>query len=346
MQEKKQFTALTSLKGLFILVIAFHNTMLVKPLFESVPGSAFLRLYGGELGNSMFLLLSGFLMAYTYRDRIGSGRVSFPEYLKKRLLKLYPLFLVTNLVDLLVEVFMHGPSAVNLQKIAFTFLLQNGGGLSNASPYNTPTWFVSALLVCYAAFFLVCRYCRNSTQYRLSIAAGISWGYLLIGLKASVPFCYEANGVAFMNFFLGCALAELYPMTERNHKAWKPLAACVLLAVSLVLPLRYGVENICGDATVAFAFVICPLILYLALAKGFCSWILQWKGFVALGNISMSVFFWHLVVYDIFTLAVGYLMPGVLVREALYGVYAAVMLVWSLLSHRYLERHLLAKVTA
>ena len=72
MKEKRRFDALTALKGLFILVIAFHNSQLVKPLAVDVPGAAFLALYGGVFGNSVFFILSGFLIAYNYRERIAS----------------------------------------------------------------------------------------------------------------------------------------------------------------------------------------------------------------------------------------------------------------------------------
>ena len=58
MKEKGYFGTLTSLKGLFILIIVLHNTLAVTPLFSGVPGTAFLILFGGSLGNSMFFLLS------------------------------------------------------------------------------------------------------------------------------------------------------------------------------------------------------------------------------------------------------------------------------------------------
>lgn len=41
MKEKGYFGTLTSLKGLFILIIVLHNTLAVTPLFSGVPGTAF-----------------------------------------------------------------------------------------------------------------------------------------------------------------------------------------------------------------------------------------------------------------------------------------------------------------
>ena len=64
MEQKGYFRSLTSLKGLFILIIAVHNTLLVTPLFSGVPGVAFIKLFGGALGNSMFFILSGMPLSF------------------------------------------------------------------------------------------------------------------------------------------------------------------------------------------------------------------------------------------------------------------------------------------
>lgn len=80
MGEKKQIGSLSALKGLFIWVIVLHNTLSVDAVLEGIPGMAFVRLFGGSLGNSVFFMLSGFLMAISYRERIAGGEsVYLPE---------------------------------------------------------------------------------------------------------------------------------------------------------------------------------------------------------------------------------------------------------------------------
>lgn len=334
MTKQQQFPALTALKGFFILIIVLHNTSLVDPLFDAIPGVAFITLYGGALGNSMFFLLSGFLLAWGYRERIMAGRISLQDYLLRRLKKIYPLYLITNIVALLTAISRYGISALQLEKLAFTLLLQNGGGLGQGGPYNSPTWFVSALFVCYAAYYAVCRFAGTPTRYRCLVALGIAWGYTLTVLKLELPFCYEGNGTGFMNFFLGCAMAELLPrMKKENHKWLRPAIMAALLE-SVYLLLRYGVEIICGNSSTAFAFVICPMILYLAFAEGLCTKVLQLKPFVYLGKISTSVYFWHLPLYFVLQ---DLLAAGGSLGEKLYMGYLLVLLVWSAASNRLIE---------
>lgn len=336
MKQAARFDALTSLRGLFILVIAFHNTMLIQPLFHAVPGSAFLTLYGGSLGNSMFFLLSGFGMAFGYRDRMQAHTIAFRDYLLKRLRKLYPMYLISNFAALVLAVVQYGVSAINLQRIAFTVLLRMGGGLTGTQLYNTPTWFVCTLLLCYVVFFFVSYTCKTPTQYRCAIALGIVWGYFCMTANPMLPFCDSGSGIGLMNFCIGCALAEAYPLIREKKRNWAAPAAFAALVLVLYLMMRHGIEIICGDVNVAFAFLVCPLVFYLAMAQGLCTKILQWKVLVALGKISSSIFFWHLVVYSGFIIA--WSSSGKTIAEKGYLVYFAAMLVWSTLSHWIFER--------
>ena len=87
-----------------------HNTSLVNPVFQNIPGIPYIELYGGDFGNSMFFMLSGFLLSAGYRNRLSSGTVPFQDYMLRRLAKLYPLYLITNLAALMIDIF---PSAIS-----------------------------------------------------------------------------------------------------------------------------------------------------------------------------------------------------------------------------------------
>ncbi len=335
MSEKRFFPELTSLKGLFILVILLHNTSLVNPVFQGAPGIAYIELYGGAFGNSMFFMLSGFLLSMGYRNRISSGCAPFQDYMLHRLAKLYPLYLITNIIALVIEVYRYGASGIQLEKLVFTLLLQNGGGLKAANPYNAPTWFVSALLVCYAAYYGISRIAHTSVSYRCLLFAGIAWGYTLTTLNLSVPYCFEGNGIGFMNFFIGCMISEYWHwLTNCNLKWLRPAVFAALLSIGYLL-LNYGVEIICGNVDSAAAFVVNPLIVYLALSNGLFSRFLCLKSLVYLGKISSAIFFWHL---PLCYLLQNLLASGETLEEPLYVVYLFVVLLCSAVSYRIIEK--------
>ena len=334
MEKKKQYPSVTSLKGLFILLIVLHNTLSLNHLLESVPGTAFIRLYGGQLGDSVFFMLSGFLFAHSYLERIRSGDVSFQQFMLRRMQKLYPLYLITNVAALGIYWLQYGIGAVPLKKTAFTLLLQMGGGLEKGVPYNAPTWFLSALFVCYIAFFAIVCHAKKPTQYFCSIALAIAWGYFLSGDNLDVPFCFEGNGTAFLNFFLGCAIASLLPMVNGKMSRWLRPACLLGVCFSFFIIFRYGVEIASGGFGVACAFVISPMILFLAVSGGLCAGILELKPFTGLGKISVSIFFWHMVFYNLLSVFV----PGGAVTLVQYVLYWAVLLLGSTLSYFVIER--------
>ena len=335
MSEKRFFPELTSLKGLFILIILFHNTSLVNPVFQNIPGIAYIELFGGDFGNSMFFMLSGFLLSIGYRNRIVSGSTTFQSYMLRRLAALYPLYLITNLVSLLIAVFRYGASGIQLEKLVFTLLLQNGGGLTAANPYNAPTWFVSALLVCYAAYYAISRGTPTESAYRCLLFAGIAWGYTLVTRNLPVPYCFVGNGIGFMNFFIGCIFAEYWPwLTDKKTKWLRPAAVVLLLGIAYLF-LHYGVEIISGNVHSAAAFAVNPLIVYLALSDGLFSKFLRLRPLVYLGKISSAIFFWHL---PLCYLLQDLLASGEALNETLYIVYLFTVLLCSALSHRLIEK--------
>ena len=82
------------------------------------------------------------------------------------------MYALSNIAALLLNVWQYGISAVNLKKIAFTFLLMQGGGLEAGNPYNSPTWFVSALMVCYVVYFAGA--CLTMTCLDISSAGSVT----------------------------------------------------------------------------------------------------------------------------------------------------------------------------
>lgn len=322
MEQKGYFRSLTSLKGLFILLIVLHNTLEINPVFSNIPGVAFLILFGGQLGNSMFYILSGFLLSAGYRQRIQNHEISFPQYLLRRLKKLYPMYVLSNLAMLVLEIARYGVSVINMKKIVLSLLLVRG-------PYNSPTGFVCSLFACYVLYFAITHFSKSSTAYVTGLVLGVILGYNL--LLADVDWLYlsSRNGLAYLNFFLGCILAAGYPLiSEKAHRLLQPLFL-VLLPLILVLMLSVGVELIAGDVRICFAFVVCPMVLYLALAKGPCRSILQWKPFVALGKLSSYVFFWHMVLYFLFSDLYALVTHGSTFREPQYLMYLALTLLFS-----------------
>lgn len=337
MGKKYTLDSITGLKGLFSILIVLFHTLPSTPLIAQIPLTSFIRSYGGSLGNAFFFIASGFLITFGYRERIGKKEVPFKTFLAKRLYRLYPLYLITNLAALLINICRFGFSAINLKDLVFTLLLQKGGGLDAGYPYNGPSWFLSALLICYMAFYFMAYHAKNPTHYFCMIAFGIIWGYSILSGRWVVPLAFAHHGGSFFNFFIGCGLAEVYPLVRQRDSKWLQTAAVFLLAGCGILLMRYGVEVISGDTNVAFACVICPLLMYLAISNKLFSGFLQSRPVRYLGKISFSIYLWHFVVYDFFRYSYAAFSGSTGIEEPQYLLYLALMLLVSILSDKWME---------
>ncbi|MBO9559243.1 MAG: acyltransferase [Caulobacter sp.] len=118
----------------------------------------------GYLATDFFLMLSGYVLAKTYGPRVigskdGQGGVSTGEFLKRRLLRIWPAHLI---MLVLFVAFVLATGAIGLapqnpqwfqwdQLLPQVFLTQ-AWFVPGPSGWNMPTWTLSALIVCYTGF--------------------------------------------------------------------------------------------------------------------------------------------------------------------------------------------------
>lgn len=341
MQKKAHLKSLTGLKGLGILVIVLYHTLDPQAFgFQSLTG--LIKNYGGYLGNYLFFMLSGFVMAYSYQERIMTRSVAFPDFLRSRLIRLYPLYLITNMVMLGIYIATGTGPRLNLEQLLLHLTMQGTGGFSGAVQYNYPTWFVCALLVCYLLYYLLAYRAKNRTHYLVLLTIGMLTGYWLLKTDLAFPYLYRVNGEAYLNFFAGCLLCELVtrkPPIHRTRRVMVSLACVFTVAALMVLT---DINAVAGDVRIVFTVMVCAPLIYLALECRPICWLLERKPAEMLGSISASVFFWHVIIENRFTyvwasqFGLGY--------HAYYALYLVLLLACSTLSCFLLEKKLVQRL--
>ena len=147
----------------------------------------------GYLATDFFLMLSGYVLARTYGPRVLDEGVKTGEFLKRRILRIWPAHLV--MLTLFVA-FVLATSAVGLapqnpqwfqwsQLLPQVFLTQ-AWFVPGPSGWNMPTWTLSALIVCYAGF---------PTAWRLTAKVRSPWTTLAIGVAIFLAVDYAAKAV-------------------------------------------------------------------------------------------------------------------------------------------------------
>lgn len=290
---RKRFDSLTGLRGIFILMIVFYH---MGGYFDA-PFASVLRLpykWGGVMGNSFFFMLSGFVISCGYRDRILGRQVDFGGFIKKRLIRIYPMYLVTDILQACFLVYEQG-MIINFKNIVSNIFMVTTGWVDDIYPYNISSWFVSVLLLCHIIYYVLCRAARENPKLVLYLEIGlVLWGYLLLSKGWDVPFCYAHDGEGMLNFFVGCILFEIYEKNSARGNRRLLGGLLCLAAGFLFLSHQVGFEQFSGDSRLPFAFLICPAAVLAALELRWIGKILESRPFMKLGQISMNIFFWHM----------------------------------------------------
>ena len=288
---------ITVLRLPFIIgIILFHTHAYFGDPCSSLLGSVYRQ--GGSLGNIFFYMSSGFLMSLHYRNRIAEQKISLSSFLLNRLLSIYPLFFVSNLVQLCLIYSSGGLPDWPLSKSFLSMLLVSEGWVSSIEPPNFPTWFISLLVLCYLLFFIICHFTKTRNSYRIVIILLILWGYYLRGNPLNFPFCYAVTGSAEMYFFEGCLISELLFSSKEVRKVYSVFSfTCFFILI--LFSLINGFTAAAGDTGLIYSVTLMPCIFIIASRDNLFTAICSKRVLLSICSLSMHLFFWHIPVFTL-----------------------------------------------
>lgn len=157
----KEIKGLTGLRGYAALWVFFlHATW-------GWPGDSFAMKVArlGGSGVTIFFVLSGFILSYVYAQRFSENNVSYWEFLKARLARVYPLHLVTlaTYATLVAYGIIYRMPQDTIYTLIISLGLLHAWGFTDLVSWNEPSWSISVELFAYLLFpFFVARVYRSS----------------------------------------------------------------------------------------------------------------------------------------------------------------------------------------
>lgn len=196
-----------------------------------------------------FFVLSGFVIAYAYLEKIQNG-MKLPHYFLLRVARVYPLHFVVMLFWLPyigAKYYLHAtgfggvdPSITeNTQSFFITLLLLNSIGLLDYSGWNVASWSVSAEIFAYLFFFISVFALKRFNLKWFALLSCIS-GYCLL-------YSLEGSNIALINkwaflrgisaFCFGWFIYYLYLNVRllAEHLKYHELFSVVLIILSVSL---------------------------------------------------------------------------------------------------------------
>jgi peptidoglycan/LPS O-acetylase OafA/YrhL len=295
---------------------------------------------------SLFFILSGFILTYAYAAPHGGLRVPTREFLRRRLVRLYPVAMVCHLIALPLVWNAYGPVERWLRAAA------TAGGVQAfwpafANSFDSPAWSLSYLAVGYLLLPSVLRRTAEWTPRRLVGGMAVLWAAMLAPGVAYV-IAQPANPlwrtalftfplVRLPEFLFGVLLARLLLAREwPRAPAWVAPAAAAALAATLVLtPAVLFPMNHNG--------LWAPLhaVFLWALAVGSAGWMHAILGAAPsrrLGEASLAIYLLHVPLYAwMLRLAGDVAAWGALPSAAFYALYLTLVVVLGMALDRVLE---------
>lgn len=248
----------------------------------------------------LFFVLSGVVMTYRYLEPLSARRVDGREFFLLRFSRLYPLHLLMLLVAAGVQwtlLATHHNPVIYSQADFFLFVLhltflnvwfEHGPG------YNYASWSVCAEVFVYILFFVFARARKNTflIASALSVFVGIA---VLSGI--ALPLLNRNMARAPVGFFMG--VLAFQGMRHVSRRGWGPAVgtACfgALVAV-LVIANAISYDAWIGGDPLPYGLALFPLLTVSALYFPPLAWLLSFRPWTFLGDISYAIYLSHIPV--------------------------------------------------
>lgn len=276
-RRRRTFVTLDGMRGVAaISVVIWH-----------LPGQRLLA--SAYLAVDLFFMLSGFVLAYRYHDKLQDDR-EVRSFLVMRWIRLYPLYLIGSLIGLAELLWWTGGHArlsIYAVECLFAVLavpLPSAHGL--VFPLNVPAWSLFWEYLVNALF----AFTNRRLAYGGIVAIIAAFGLLMIGMLVAVghlqftgqmPKFLFAGIRAMFGFYVGVGLFLLW--REKRLPAWRVHPALLLILVPLLLAAP-AARPLGPILTFAIVFVAFPLLVTIGLEsapEGALERMMSWLGLLS-----------------------------------------------------------------
>lgn len=315
MKDSSKNTSIQVLKGFgAIIIFLFHGTV---PFFVEHINIIVTAL-------NMFFVLSGFMMAYSYRNKeVESSFWGNIKFAVKKVSSLYGLYVITSIPFILVLIVRvkSNPQSIwiNLLTIFLNLTLTQCWAVKGTIIFglNAPAWFLSTLMFLYMTFPFIWKKIKGAKSNKnLYIAAAVLlcikyiYSVVLVLLNASSSMIWWANNICpiarVVDFTLALIAGKIY-FTYIENKEGQILGkakATILEIVFIALAVAIGLVNTTSinnivlkalfyDYTVIYMFISLPLAILFYNCEGIISRTLNHQPFIYLGEISSYIYLIH-----------------------------------------------------
>lgn len=330
--------ALDLIKVIAIAIIACHH-------FQQDFGVQYqhLNFYGGRIYwgylVELFFTISGFVTVISERKRRSEGIVA---PMMHRIARVWPMAALSVVVFAAIDLCFLGYTGhwylghpLGIRMFVSSFFLVFSGWFAGMYGVNNPIWYLSVLLLCYLAFYVVRLLSRRtSLPTWVPCVVLVALGVAAQELRWQVPFLIaDSSARGYASFFLGVLLGMTLPRV-----GGKRVVSSVALALFLLLVCRtILVGPLHGDEWATDALLLWPLLVTFAALSKTANRVCASRAVRYLGGLNYEFYVWHNVVLLAIAMACAVAHVGLPVSRVGMVAYLLAVLLVAHLMHRYAE---------
>lgn len=293
---------LTSLRFLFALMVFGAHCYVLSPFFDT---HVFKE---GFVGVSFFFVLSGFIIAYNYQDKLHRKEINKRTFWIARIARIYPLHWLTLLTAALLGYTATTGTADWLRHflpaltLTHAYIPQTDYFFS----FNSPSWSLCCEQLFYLCFPFLVPFIGNGK--RLLMAVGIIALLVITGMyltpEESIKGYWYVNPLArFPDFIVGVLLYKAYTHIKDRSISFRTgsLLEIGVLALFLVFYLYAADVPKVYRYSCYYWLPVSAVLLCFSLQKGIVSRLLSNRLLIIGGEISYSFYLIHLFVLLTYT---------------------------------------------
>jgi|WetSurMetagenome_2_1015567.scaffolds.fasta_scaffold23510_2 peptidoglycan/LPS O-acetylase OafA/YrhL len=297
---------LTSLRFIFALMVFVYHFCYIN-IHDSTLHALYSHIFSeGYIGVSFFFILSGFVLALNYKDKLTDGRITTREFFIARFARIYPMYFFALLFAIPTFYFAFKTDAIASfgKLVAHIFLVQSF--IPSIDVYysiNPPSWSISTEMFFYLMFPLIIavfyKY-RNAYKVALTFLMVIPIAIFLCPQELEYDMFYVNPLFRISDFMLGIFLYNLYERMQGRSTVRSVISSTVLELLSIMLfvifmafhkQVQFGYRFSC--------YYWLPMVLIIFVFSqqaGLISKLLSKRIFVLMGEISYSFYLLHYAV--------------------------------------------------
>lgn len=291
---------LTSLRFIFALMVFCAHCYTIDPHFSH----SFYK--EGFVGVNFFFMLSGFIIAYNYRNKISKGEITKKQFWIARIARIYPLHLLTLFISVLLGGYVATDSIDWIKHfLANFFLLQPYIPSEDYFfSFNSPSWSLGCEQLFYFLYPLLAVWLAGKKKLLLLILAlaFVIPFSMYMTEPSSIKALWYVNPITRLpDFLIGMLLFNIYDNYKDSEWSYLKATFYEISAIALFLLFVILANDFVPKVyrySVYYWTPIALLLFVFAYQRGAVSRLLSNRYLMIGGEISFSFYLIHLLVID------------------------------------------------